>query len=185
MDVREMHVHQSARRGARRPGGPVWAARSQQVGHGLDCCPVDVGDLTVGAGEVAEPPGLTGAALAAAPSISVTTGDGGQAGGVASATRCATRCVVTPLPGGSLSSCTVGRPHSSARPRSRRASRRSRCHVLRRYPGGRRGPPRRGLQPRPARQGRSRLAARPEPAVTARRRHRRLDDVGRLDEGER
>ena len=50
---------------------------------------------------------------------------------------------------------------------------RHRLEVLRGHAGDRRGPPRRGLQPLPAREDRARLPAQRQPAVAARRRDQR------------
>ena len=50
---------------------------------------------------------------------------------------------------------------------------RHRLEVLRRHPGDRRGAPRRGLQPLPAREGAAGLPAQPAPQGAARRRHLR------------
>ena len=65
----------------------------------------------------------------------------------------------------------AGRADLHGQDRADRA--RHRLEVLRRHPGDRRGPPRRGVQPLPAREGAVGLPAQPEPQEPARRRHLR------------
>ena len=62
----------------------------------------------------------------------------------------------------------AGRPHLHGQDRADGAQHRQ--QVLRRDPGHRRGPPRRGVQPLPAREDRARLPAQPQPQVAAGRR---------------